>query len=120
MTRTRKIVQILPFMYCLLQLYFVFYSNILYLFIACQTQKVHTPLKGSFHASKRKKRAGISLPNCVGRVSQDVHSAGTIKTITDTMHALYTNALVVVHNLEPQRGQYLKTVKFPYPIGFWL
>ena len=112
----QKIVQMFSDLYCILQLYFVFYSNILYRFIACQTQKVHTPLKGSLAASMMKRQGSI-LPISGGMASPAANNAGTIRVITSTLHALYTNVLVAVCNSEPQQALYLNIVKYRYLIG---
>ena len=103
-------------LYCILQLYFVFYSNILYRFIACQTPKVHTPLKGSLAVSMMK-RAGITLRISDGMASHAANNVAIIRVITSTLHVLYTNVLAAVRNSGPQQALYLKIAKYRYQIG---
>jgi len=99
-------------MACIMQLHFVFYST----YLACQTQKIHTPSKGSFHVSMMK-RAGSFLHISDGRASQGANSVVTIRRTTDTLQDLFINAPIVVHNSERQQGLYLRTAKFPCLIG---
>ena len=118
-TITSKIVCMFFEMAFIIAAIFVFYSVIIYQIFACQRRIKHLPLRSSWHISQTK-CAGNTLRMCDGRASLVVTNAETIRTITSTNPVRFINALIVVHNLEPQRELYLRNQSSRFHLGSML